>query len=111
MTRASTLNSEAGQAGLKVGFFVCCVFVMQITFHPVAQWGKQKKETLYVNNTILYISNMLNICMNSSFVTALQTYTHFTIYKAESMQYFVQSRYNGASVSYFSSWWKFLETV
>ena len=38
----------------KLGIFVRCVFVMQIAFHPVAQWWKQKKENNSVKNTIVY---------------------------------------------------------
>ena len=53
MTRASTLGPEAGQAGSKSSF-VCCVFVMQIAFHPVAQWWKTKKENNSVNKTFIY---------------------------------------------------------
>ena len=38
----------------KVGFFVCCVFEMQITFHPEDQWGETKKGITFCEQHNFY---------------------------------------------------------
>ena len=58
MTVAWTLGPEAGQTGSKSRIFVCCVFVMQIALHPVAQWWGGKKGKLFCEqHDYLYVYN------------------------------------------------------